>query len=151
MSKDFYRITFDPRVMGGQPCMSKIRIPISQILTLLANGKTKDEILSEYPDLEDEDIRQELAYAAKKLSEKAEIEKRLSSDNLYHFTGRKDGFSTLKKIVKTGFRFGLQNEQVPHGIIIQQNFAVCFCDIRIDGARFHRKYYGNNALVLTKT
>jgi uncharacterized protein (DUF433 family) len=61
---DFDRITFDPRIMGGQACIRGMRIPVSLVVNLVANGKPKEEILEEYPDLEQEDIRQSLLYAA---------------------------------------------------------------------------------------
>ena len=58
------RITFDPQIMAGQACIRGIRIPVSLVINLLANGMSADEILQEYPDLEPEDIRQSLAYAS---------------------------------------------------------------------------------------
>ena len=64
------RITIDPEVMGGQPCIRGLRIPVSFIVKLLATGRTKDEILEEYPELEEEDIAESLKYAAWATSEK---------------------------------------------------------------------------------
>ncbi|GBC95043.1 hypothetical protein HRbin16_00830 [bacterium HR16] len=61
----FDRITFDPRIMGGQACIRGMRIPVSLIVNLVAHGKTVEQILEEYPDLEPEDIRQALEYAAR--------------------------------------------------------------------------------------
>ncbi|MBI4714963.1 MAG: DUF433 domain-containing protein [Nitrospirae bacterium] len=58
------RITFDPRVMGGRACIRGMRITVSLVVNLVANGMTTQEILKEYPDLEAEDIRQALQYAA---------------------------------------------------------------------------------------
>ncbi|MGC9445273.1 MAG: DUF433 domain-containing protein [Candidatus Methanospirareceae archaeon] len=58
------RITIDPEVMGGQPCIRELRIPVSLIVKLLAAGRTRDEILEDYPELEAEDIQQCLQYAA---------------------------------------------------------------------------------------
>jgi len=66
----FDRITFDPRIMGGQACIRGMRIPVSLIVNLVAHGKTVEQILEEYPDLESEDIRQALEYAAWLTSEK---------------------------------------------------------------------------------
>lgn len=60
----FDRITFDSKIMGGRACLRGMRIPVSLILNLIANGMPEKEILSEYPDLEPEDIRQSLKYAA---------------------------------------------------------------------------------------
>jgi uncharacterized protein (DUF433 family) len=59
----FDRITFDPKVMGGRACIRGMRITVSLVLSLLANDLTPDEILSEYPDLEGEDISACLNYA----------------------------------------------------------------------------------------
>jgi len=58
------RITFNPRIMTGQACIRGMRIPVSLVVNLVANGKPVEEILEEYPDLESEDIRQSLLYAA---------------------------------------------------------------------------------------
>lgn len=58
------RITSDPNILGGKACIRGMRIPVSLIVNLLANGMTHEEILSEYPDLELEDIQQALKYAA---------------------------------------------------------------------------------------
>ena len=58
------RITFDPQVMGGRACIRGMRIPVSLVVKLVANGMTLEQILREYPDLEAEDIRQALQYAA---------------------------------------------------------------------------------------
>jgi uncharacterized protein (DUF433 family) len=58
------RITFNSRIMGGRACIRGMRMPVSLIVNLVANGMTFDEILQEYPDLDTEDIRQALQYAA---------------------------------------------------------------------------------------
>jgi uncharacterized protein (DUF433 family) len=60
----FDRITFDPNIMDGQACIRGMRIPVSLIVNLVAHGKSVEEILEEYPDLEPEDIKQALEYAA---------------------------------------------------------------------------------------
>ncbi len=60
----FERITFDPRIMGGRACIRGMRITVSHVVNLVANGMTVEEIGREYPDLEPEDIRQALQYAA---------------------------------------------------------------------------------------
>lgn len=62
--KNLERITFDSRIMAGQACIRGMRIPVSLIVNLVANGKPFEEILSEYPDLELNDIKQSLQYAA---------------------------------------------------------------------------------------
>ena len=59
----FDRITFDPTVMGGRACIRGMRITVSLILNLVADGMTNDEILHIYPYLEAEDIQQALQYA----------------------------------------------------------------------------------------
>ena len=58
------RITFNPKMMAGQACIRGMRVPVSLILNLLANGKTTEEIITDYPYLEAEDIRQSLVYGA---------------------------------------------------------------------------------------
>lgn len=60
----FDRITFDPKILGGRACVRGMRIPVSLIVGQIANGATFEEILAGYPDLEREDIKQALEYAA---------------------------------------------------------------------------------------
>ncbi len=60
----FDRITFDQSIMAGQACIRGMRVTVSLILNLVANGKTVAEIIEDYPYLELEDIRQSLLYAA---------------------------------------------------------------------------------------
>ena len=57
------RITIDPRVMGGKPCIRGIRITVGTITGLLACGESVDSVLELYPSLEREDIYAALAYA----------------------------------------------------------------------------------------
>jgi uncharacterized protein (DUF433 family) len=66
------RITHDPAVMGGKPCIRGMRVTVGTIVGLLASGKTYEEILGAYPYLEREDIQASLAYAAWR-SEEAEV------------------------------------------------------------------------------
>jgi len=58
------RITFDPRIMGGKPCIRGMRVTVGMIVGLMASGHTKEEILKLYPYLELADIDEALAYAA---------------------------------------------------------------------------------------
>jgi uncharacterized protein (DUF433 family) len=58
------RITFDPTVMGGKPCIRGLRVTVGTIVGLMAAGRTDQEILGSYPYLEPEDLREALAYAA---------------------------------------------------------------------------------------
>ncbi len=60
----FDRIAFDTNVMGGRACIRGMRVTVSLILNLIANGMTSAEILKEYSYLEEEDVRQALQYAA---------------------------------------------------------------------------------------
>ena len=58
------RITFNPNILGGKATIRGMRISVSLVLTLVASGMTTDEIIHDYPDLEAEDIRAALRYAA---------------------------------------------------------------------------------------
>ena len=58
------RITFDPNVMGGRPCIRGLRVTAGTIVGLVAAGYTAADILKAYPYLENEDINEALAYAA---------------------------------------------------------------------------------------
>ena len=60
----FDRVTTDPRILGGKACIRGMRISVSLVVNLVANGMTVDEIIDEYPDLEPGDIQQALRYAA---------------------------------------------------------------------------------------
>jgi uncharacterized protein (DUF433 family) len=64
------RITFDPEVMGGKPCIRGMRVTAGAIVGLIASGRSVDEVLSDYPYLEREDVLQALAYAAWRAEEK---------------------------------------------------------------------------------
>lgn len=58
------RITFDPTVMGGKPCIRNMRVTVGMIVGMIASGHEKSEILQLYPYLEPDDIAQALSYAA---------------------------------------------------------------------------------------
>ena len=62
--KNFQLITVDPAQMGGVPCVRHLRIPVATVLRLQAGGLREAEILSQYPDLQTEDIRECLSFAA---------------------------------------------------------------------------------------
>ena len=70
---DATRITMDPAICHGKPCVRGLRYPVETILELLSSGMTPEEILGDYPDLEPEDIRAVLAFAAR-LSQVKRIE-----------------------------------------------------------------------------
>ncbi len=71
----FDRITFERDVMGGRACIRGMRIPVFVIVGQLAHGATEKEILADYPDLEAEDIRQALEYAAWLTQEEVHVKK----------------------------------------------------------------------------
>ncbi len=62
--KKLTRITFDPAVMGGKPCIRGLRVTVGAIVGLVASGYSTADILKGYPYLEEDDIREALAYAA---------------------------------------------------------------------------------------
>ena len=66
------RITVDPQVMGGKPCIRKMRVTVGTIVGLIGTGRTLEEVLKEYPYLEREDILEALSYAAWR-AEEAEV------------------------------------------------------------------------------
>ena len=67
--KNITRITFDPNVMGGKPCIRGLRVTVGTIVGLIAAGHTTKEIFKAYPYLEEEDIREALTYAAWRVEE----------------------------------------------------------------------------------
>jgi uncharacterized protein (DUF433 family) len=64
MSSHLGRITTDPEVLGGRPCIRSLRVRVKDILDLLASGASRQDILADYPYLEDDDIAAALEYAA---------------------------------------------------------------------------------------
>jgi uncharacterized protein (DUF433 family) len=72
MNAELKRITCDPNVMGGKPCIRGMRVTVGTVVGLLAAGHDKAEILDLYPYLESEDIDEALAYAARR-SEEIEV------------------------------------------------------------------------------
>jgi len=66
----FTRITIEPDKMGGVPCIRGLRIPVTTIVGMVANGMTEKEILETYPDIEPEDIKEALLYAAEAVKER---------------------------------------------------------------------------------
>jgi uncharacterized protein (DUF433 family) len=60
----FHRITFAPQILGGPASIRGMRIPVSVIVGQIAHGASWDEMLDDYPDLEVEDVRQALSFAA---------------------------------------------------------------------------------------
>lgn len=70
MEPRFPRITIDPRQMGGVPCIRGLRIPVATVVGMVADGMSEAEILDAYPDLEAEDVREALRYAAEAVRER---------------------------------------------------------------------------------
>jgi uncharacterized protein (DUF433 family) len=64
------RISIDPAVMNGQPCVRGRRITVRRVLYIMAEGKSREEICRDFPRLEDDDIRQALLYAARSVDER---------------------------------------------------------------------------------
>ena len=66
----FERITLDPAVMAGMPCIRGMRVPVATVVGMVAEGMTTDEILDDFPYLEREDIAKALQYAAEAVRER---------------------------------------------------------------------------------
>lgn len=66
----FDRITIEPDKMGGVPCIRGLRIPVATVVGMIAEGMSVEEILASYPDLEADDVRQALQYAAEAVRER---------------------------------------------------------------------------------
>ena len=67
--QEFTRITRNPEIMGGKPCIRGMRVTVGTVLGLVAAGHSISEILRAYPYLEEEDVREALAYAAWRVEE----------------------------------------------------------------------------------
>ncbi|MBX3011594.1 MAG: DUF433 domain-containing protein [Caldilineaceae bacterium] len=68
------RITFDPQIMGGKPCIRGMRVTVGMVVRAIASGLSLDELLAYYPYLEREDIEQALEYAARRLEAEQEFD-----------------------------------------------------------------------------
>jgi uncharacterized protein (DUF433 family) len=66
----FNRISVNPQQMGGVPCIRGLRIPVATVVAMVADGMATEEILLSFPDLERDDIRESLQYAAEALRER---------------------------------------------------------------------------------
>jgi uncharacterized protein (DUF433 family) len=66
----FERITVDPEMMGGMPCIRGLRIPVATVVAMVADGLTVAEIVDELPDLTAEDVAEALRYAAEAMRER---------------------------------------------------------------------------------
>lgn len=66
----FTRITVETDKMGGMPCIRGLRIPVATVVSMVADGMAEAEILAAFPDLEPEDIREALRYAAEAVRER---------------------------------------------------------------------------------
>ena len=62
--KELRRITIDPAVMGGKPCIRGLRVTVGMIVESIAAGRTVEDLLRDFPYLEEQDIREALAFAA---------------------------------------------------------------------------------------
>ncbi len=67
----FTRITVDPHQMGGVPCIRGLRIPVATVMGMLADGMSEQEILKSYPDLQSEDLKEAMRFAADAVQERA--------------------------------------------------------------------------------
>jgi uncharacterized protein (DUF433 family) len=67
----FSRITTDPEKMAGVPCIRDLRMPVATVVAMVAEGLSDEEILQAHPELEREDIREALRYAAEAVKERA--------------------------------------------------------------------------------
>ena len=67
---EFKRITTDAQQMGGVPCLRGLRIPVATVVSLVAEGQATERILELYPDLEADDVREALLFAAEAVRER---------------------------------------------------------------------------------
>ncbi|MEX2146382.1 MAG: DUF433 domain-containing protein [Candidatus Rokuibacteriota bacterium] len=74
----FDRITLEPGRMNGQPCIRGLRLTVRRVLEVLSTYSSRDELRADYPDLDEEDIRQAIAYAAAMMGEEIVETKRAS-------------------------------------------------------------------------
>jgi uncharacterized protein (DUF433 family) len=73
LNASFDRITIEPDKMNGQPCVRGLRITVKRVLEILAFYQNRKDLFADYPDLEEDDLRQVLAYASANLDERIEV------------------------------------------------------------------------------
>ena len=73
LSAPLDRITIEPRKMGGKPCVRGLHISVENVLDILASYSDRKDLFENYPDLEEEDLRQALSFAASTLDDRVEI------------------------------------------------------------------------------
>ena len=78
----FDRITVEPGKLGGKPCIRGMRISVQNVLEILAAYSDRRELFENYPDLEEEDLRQALAFAAASLDDRIEVLQFLPGENV---------------------------------------------------------------------
>ncbi|ELS33573.1 MULTISPECIES: DUF433 domain-containing protein [Pseudanabaena] len=81
--KQLTRITFNPEVMGGKPCIRGMRVTVGTVVGLMASGRTIPEILKAYPYLEEADIYEALSYAETKAGDRNTFDNLLSKPFQY--------------------------------------------------------------------
>ncbi len=91
------RITFDPNVMGGKPCIRGMRVTVGMIVGLVAAGYSTEEILAVYPYLEPADVRQALNYAAGRVEEARTSQPTALIDELLLNPIKIEGFTPLTR------------------------------------------------------
>jgi uncharacterized protein (DUF433 family) len=72
MNPNFDRITMDPQQMNGQPCIRGMRLTVRRVLEAMAVYPDRADLFREYPELDEEDLRQALAFAAANLDDRVE-------------------------------------------------------------------------------
>jgi len=83
--------------MGGVPCIRNLRIPVATVINMLAEGLTEKEILELYPDLESEDIKEALRFAAELLWEKTQSLETFTKSNMFKARPRENRGSSQRK------------------------------------------------------
>ena len=73
LNAPFDRITIEPDKMNGQPCVRGLRITVKRVLEIVAFYQDRKELFADYPDLEEEDLKQALAFASANLDERIEV------------------------------------------------------------------------------
>jgi uncharacterized protein (DUF433 family) len=73
LNAPFDRITIEPDKMNGQPCVRGLRITVKRVLEILVFYQNRKDLFTDYPDLEEDDLRQVLAYASANLDERIEV------------------------------------------------------------------------------
>jgi uncharacterized protein (DUF433 family) len=139
----FHRITADPAVLGGQPCIRGTRIAVATVVAKVAEGMTMTEVIAEWPELTPEDVTQALLYAAEAVRDRCRAERPSDGENgrtlevpdsprlgLYVGNGLSYGWATLSSASRLEFfGWGIRMQAGPLASRLGARYELCYDEL----------------------